>query len=158
MSFPLQQAAPLPADRGHGANDGLRVTGYGISIVVNAVLLYVAHNLLAWGVPILTPAFNDARWAIDLSLGATIVANAIFMAYNAGCFRHLSETVLDLLALLSVYTIYRVFPFQFDEPWWYDGANLTLVLVMFAILIAAIVNTIQAVVDGLRYGTRARVA
>jgi hypothetical protein len=130
----------------------MTVRDYSIAIVLNAILLYVAHHLLAWGAPFLTPAFEEVLWAIDLSLGATIVANGAFMAYDAGWFRHLGETVLDLLALLSVYTIYRVFPFQFDDPWWYDGATLTLLLLMFAIVIATIVNAGKAVVDGIRYG------
>jgi hypothetical protein len=142
MSHPQPHAARLPAD--------LRATGYGISIVVNVILLYVAHHLLAWGVPFLTPAFTDVLWAIDLSIGATIVANAIYMAYDPSWLRHVSEIVLDLLALLSVYTIYRVFPFQFEQTWWYQSATLTLLVLMFAILIAVIVNLVQAVTDGLK--------
>jgi hypothetical protein len=156
MGHALQHAAPLPANPAHDASADLRASGYGMSVVVNAILLYVAHRMLAWGVPIVRPAFNEVLRAIDLSLGATIVANAIFLAYDASWFRQLSETLLDLLALLSVYTIYLVFPFQFDQPGWYDFATLTLLVVMFAIVIAVIVNAIQAMLDGLRYATRAR--
>jgi hypothetical protein len=146
MSYPQPHAARLPAD--------LRATGYGISIVVNVILLYVVHHLLAWDVPILTPAFNDVLWAVDLSLGATIVANAIFMAYDPRWFRHVSDIVLDLLALLSVYMIYRVFPFQFEQAWWYDVTPLVLLVVMIAILIAIVVNLVQAVTDGLKEVSR----
>jgi hypothetical protein len=42
-----------------------------------------------------------------------------------------------------------VFPFQLDDPWWYDITSLTLVALMLAIFIAAIVNTVQAAVDRL---------
>ncbi len=140
MAHPMQRAAP-PLD--------FRSTGYALSIVINAFLIYLAHHLLAWQVPILTSAFTDVLWSIDLSLGATIVARAIFfMGYDAAWFRHLGEAVLDVFALLSVYTIYRVFPFQFDQAWWYDVASLVLVVLIGALLIAVVVNAIRALADG----------
>jgi hypothetical protein len=141
-------AVPLAPDRYPSAS---AQAGYAVSIVVNAILLYIVHHVTTWGVPFLTPAFEDVLWAIDLSLGATIVANAFFMAYDRGWFRHLSEMVLDALALLSTYTLYRVFPFQFDDAWWYQVAGVALLAVMLAVSIALIVNALKAVADGLSY-------
>jgi len=65
---------------------------YATALVVNAVLLYSAHRLLEWGVPFLTPSFNDVLWALDLSLGATVLANAAFIAYDSAWFRHVSDS------------------------------------------------------------------
>jgi hypothetical protein len=151
MAHQLQHATPPRAEPWQGANADLRTSGYAVAVVVNAILLYVAHHLLAWGVPFLTPAFAEVLWAIDLSLGAAIVANAAFIAYDARWFRHLTGAALDALSLLSTYTLYSVFPFHFEAPWWYETAALVLLIVMLVTAIALVVHVVQAIADGVQY-------
>jgi hypothetical protein len=124
--------------------------------VVSAIMLYASHHLLEWGVPFLTPAFADVLWAIDLSLGATIVANALFIAYDAAWFKHLTKTALHIFALVFAYTLYRVFPFAFEPLWWNDVVGVLLVVVMLATTIAAIVHLVQAMSEGFAYVEPAR--
>src|SRR5690349_21086143 len=151
MAQPLQHVGRLPADHGRGASTGLRTTGYGITIVWDVTLLYAAHHLVAWGVPFLTPAFDDVLWAIDLSLIASIVANASFMAYDADWFRHFLGAALDGLSLLSVYVLYQVFPFTFAAPFWSEVTAVALLAMMLAIAIALIVEIVEAFVGGLKH-------
>ena len=117
--------------------------GYIAALVVNAVVLYAAHHLVAWGVPFITPSFNDVLWAIDLSIGATIAANACFIVYDATWFRHLTQIGLDALALLSVYMLYRVFPFDFEAAWLSDLVSIALVFAMLGVSIALMVDLVR---------------
>lgn len=114
--------------------------GYVITIVVNAVLLVVAHNALSWGVPFLTEEFLGALWAFDLSLGATMAANLIFLVYDAGWFRHLAQAVLSVLSIVVAYTVYRVFPFEFGSAFWSQAARVLLILGMVGAGIGVVVE------------------
>jgi hypothetical protein len=80
---PAHPAARTAPDAGAGA--GARSGGYLLAIVINALLLYVVQHLVAWDVRFITPAWNDVLWAVDLSLQATIVANVLFLIYDARC-------------------------------------------------------------------------
>jgi len=134
------------AVRGDNGTEACR-RGYVAALVVNAVLLYAAHHLLEWGVPFITPAFDDALWAVTLSLGATLVANALFIAYDAVWFRHVAQVALDGLALLSVYTLYHVFPFAFDAAWLNDCVSIALLFTMIAIATSLTVQVVRALFD-----------
>jgi hypothetical protein len=121
--------------------------GYMAAMIVNAIVLYAAHHVLEWGVPFITASFDDVLWALNLSIGATIIANALFIAYDAAWFRHLAQIVLDGLALLSVYTLYSVFPFDFESAWLSDIVNIVLLLTMLAVAIALVVQVVRALTD-----------
>ena len=41
-----------------------RQAGYIAAVVINAVLLVIAHTLLRWPIPVITPAWADVLWAI----------------------------------------------------------------------------------------------
>jgi hypothetical protein len=124
----------------------VRYAGYGVTMLVNITLLYAAHNVLAWGIPFFAPSFADVLWVIDLSLGAAIVANALFIAYDAEWFRHVTHVGLDGLSLLSTYIIYRVFPFDIDPPW-YGVVVLVLLVAMLGTAISLLVHVVQSFGD-----------
>jgi len=63
------------------------------SIIVNAILLYVAHHVLEWQIGWITPAWSDVLWAVDLTLWASIVTNALFLAIDAAWFRNLAGAI-----------------------------------------------------------------
>jgi len=122
--------------------DGSRTLNYVVSIVVNAIVLYIDNHLLAWGVPFITPAFGDVLWAIDLSIWATIIANALFLAYDAQWFRELAQIVLSGIALGVTAILYARFPFDFGSATLNDLASVGLLLVMFALIVAIIVQAV----------------
>ena len=75
--------------------DLTRRSGYVVAIAVNVFMLYVANNLLAWDVlPFLTPDFGKVLWLIDISLIATILINALYLAYDHAWFRSFSQIAL----------------------------------------------------------------
>jgi hypothetical protein len=123
-----------------------RRASYVGSIVVNAIWYYVAHNLLRWDIPFLTPSFASVLWAIDLSIGASIVANALFLAYDERWFRRLLQIVLTGLAFVATSTLYGVFPFEFGDPMWNSLASFCLFVVMIATALAMLVQLVVLVV------------
>jgi hypothetical protein len=131
-----------------------RRAGYVAAIVCNALFYFIVHNARAWGVPFLTPAFDDVLPAIEFSIAASMVGNALFIVYDARWFRHLGQAVLNTIALVVTGLIYRVFPFAFGAPAWDAIASLTLLALMLALLIAVIVSAVQLVVDLARWGRR----
>lgn len=77
---------PLESGEPRRRHKGRHKAEYVATIVVNVALIYIANNLLNWGVPFLTRSFVVPLWLINLSLSATVAANAIFLIYDAGWF------------------------------------------------------------------------
>jgi membrane-associated HD superfamily phosphohydrolase len=117
------------------------------------ILLYVVQHVVDWNVPWITPAWSDVRWAVNLSLTASIMANALFLAYDRAWFHRLVEVITTTLALLAAYWIYVVFPFDFG-PQWTPLAYLVMMAVLFGLAIAAVVLSVLAIVELARAGLR----
>jgi hypothetical protein len=127
---------------------GARIFGYVIAIVVNVVLWYVVHNLGRWDLSfILSEEFSRVLPAFDLSLGASIVLYALWVAYDLRWFRHLGQVVLNALSLNVIYVLYRVFPFRFPgslDQWARVGlllggvaVGISTVVVLFRLFVPA---------------------
>src|SRR5579859_4331269 len=146
LAHPAARAKPEA-----GARARARSGAYELAIVINAVLLYVVHHLVAWDVPFITPAWNDVLWAVDLSLQATIVANVLFLIYDARWFYSLVQVVPAGVAVLSLWWVYQVFPFDFGSVGMNDLARLGLVLLTIAAAIGTLVSAVVGIVDLVRY-------
>jgi hypothetical protein len=131
-----------------------RRSGYVIAIVVNVILLFffnnlffIFDNLLKLHIPFLTSDFNACLWAINLSLTATIVANSLFLAYDARWIRHLVQVILSIIALVAIYVIYTIFPFIFPEELWMLALKIALIASMVGIIIATIVEFVRLILN-----------
>ena len=122
--------------------------GYAAAIVMDAVMLYVVHHVLEWDVPFITPAFGDVVWAFNLSLGTSIVVNALLMTGDLGWWRRLGDVARDVTALLSTYMLYQVFPFDLPSGM-ATLLAMALVVIMVLLVISTIVHSVQAVAGGL---------
>jgi hypothetical protein len=114
--------------------------GYIAAVIINIVMIYVFNNLLNWGVPFLTSDYSGVLWAINLSLGATIIANILFLIYDPGWFRHLGQIVLNFIALFVAFIIFTVFPFTFADKSWAFWVKIVLIIIMAGIGIGTIVE------------------
>lgn len=90
------------------------ISGYIWAIIVNAGLLYVFNNLLAWKVPYLASNFIASLWILNISIGAVIFANLLFIIYDAGWFKYLLKIILNGINFTFIYTLYTTFPFDFS--------------------------------------------
>ena len=125
----------------------VRRAGYVGVIVLNAILLAVAHSLPGWHVGFITSAFVQVLWAVDLSLGAAIVVNAMFLVDDSPPIRVAGQVVQNVFALVSGYTLYRIFPFDFGTTYWNGLARTGLVVVLALLILGTIVETIRFLVD-----------
>ena len=127
---------------GRTSSVGARRFGYVVAIIVNVALLYVFNNLLKWNLPFLflTERFEDCLWAINLSLVATIVGNALFLGYDAQWFKSIVQIVLNVFGFRSVYTIYKIFPFDFEMVLVGQAVRIALLVAMFGIVIGTVVE------------------
>jgi len=73
------------------AGDSKRVgkrIGYAVAIACNVALLVIANNILDWGwLPWLTEDFARVLPVMNVSFGASIAANAVYLLYDRPGFR-----------------------------------------------------------------------
>lgn len=120
-----------------------RRVGYVVSILVNALLIAVARSIPTWGLSFITADFDAVLPAIQLSLTAAIVANAILFAYDEPWFRHLSQAVVNAFSLNATLVLRRVFPFDFGGERGDGLARLMIALVLIAVIIAIVAEAVQ---------------
>jgi hypothetical protein len=124
-----------------------KIIDHTVSIVVSIILLFIFNSLLSWRIPFLTDSYIKCLWAIDLSIGSTIIVNFVFLFYEKEWFRHLMHLFLDIFAMIAAYTIYSIFPFSFTEKVWQNIANIVLIVIIVVTgfsIIYEIIKTILA--------------
>ena len=124
--------------------------GYGVAIVVEVGLLILVNNLVEWDVaPFITVEFNELLPYINVSLVATVFANAVYFAFDPRWFRSFTQAILNAISLVVVVQTYRIFPFNFSGSSfnWTSPARTILVVLMVLItigIIGEIAKMIQA--------------
>lgn len=119
---------------------GGRRVGYIVAIIFNIIALYVFNNLMNWGVPFLTSRYSGVLWAIDLSLGASIIANVLFLVFDYPWMRHLGQLILIPLSTLALFIIWAIFPFTFSAESWAFWVKVSLIIIMVFSAIGFIVE------------------
>ena len=130
--------------------------GYVIAIVINAALLVVVNNLLAWGwISWLTDDFEEVLPLLNLSLTATILVNLVYLAFDAEWFKSLCELGLLSISLAVTIRLYQVFPFDFSayDVDWAVLARIVLIIAMVGVGIAMIVQVVKLVRFAIAAGT-----
>jgi len=133
------------SEPGNPKRVGQRI-GYAVAIACNVALLVIVNNILDWGwLPWLTADFRDVLPVLNVSFGASIAVNAVYLAYDAPGFKAAAELGLLIVALIVTIRFWRVFPFDFSA---YDFSWGTLVrwllgLAMFGICIGMLVQLAQ---------------
>jgi len=122
---------------------GARSTGYVIAIIVTAVMWYVTHNLLDWNVPFITERFVAVLPALEASLGATMIANMLFIAFDPRWLRALVQAGLNILSLYVLYMLYQVFPFDFGVDTFNWLVRLGLIVAMLGVVIGTVVELVR---------------
>jgi hypothetical protein len=118
-----------------------RRAGYVVSIVVNAAIVIVVNNLLAWELlPWLTDDFDRVLPVVNLSLLATIAVNVVYLWFDPDWFRSSSQIALNVISIAAIVRMWQVFPFDFsayDFDW--DVVVRILLVVAFAGTVIGIV-------------------
>jgi hypothetical protein len=127
--------------------------GYVVAIAVNAGLLYVVNNLLAWEwPPFLTEDFDRVLPLLNVSIVASMVVNGAFLVFDPRWFKTAGDVVTAVFSLAVAGRTLAVFPFDFT-PYAFDWETVTrvlLVLMIVAISIGIVAGAVKVIVDLVR--------
>jgi hypothetical protein len=138
---------PPPAARDTRPSAAQRF-GYGLAVVLNGLMLWVAHQLLDWGWPgFLTADYEDLLPWVTVSFVASMAANAAFVVHDRGWFRPLADLITSVIGLAVAVKTWTVFPFDFstDDRDWTGLARVVLVIAIVGTLIGVIVNAVKLI-------------
>jgi hypothetical protein len=141
----MTESRRAPRDRRRAAD---RRNGYVVVAVIDSAMLWCAHHVLGWGwPPFLTPAFEDLLPLIDLSLGAAIALNVLWVGRDPAWFRHLGQVGLNVLSAAVSVRAWLLFPFDFSGyafPW-DTVARVTIVLSVVGLVLASVSEIVKLV-------------
>ena len=135
---PRRQPSAVPA--------AARRVGWVFAIAANAVMLWIAHQLLEWEWPgFLTADFELLLPILTASFVAGMVVNASFMAADRGRWRALGDLVNAAFGLAVSIRAWDVFPVDFsgyDSDWSWVFRTM-LVIAIAGTGVAIVVNTVR---------------
>ena len=115
-----------------------RRAGYAVTIVVDAVLLYLVNVSPGWqALPFLTDGFAEVLPLVNVSLVAGLLVNAVQLVVDPRWLVASGQAVLAAIALAVSVELLRVFPFDFST-YSFDWELLTRVVLWVAVLGSAI--------------------
>lgn len=92
-----------------------RRVGYAIAVLVNLVMLVIAHNIYDWGwLPFLTADFAQLVPWISFGLVASIIANAVYQFNDTPMVKATGQFGVNLISVFVTYQIWQMFPFDFS--------------------------------------------
>lgn len=146
----MEQTIPQtkPAPTRPQPSSGIRRFGYLVAVLINVALLFVVYNLLAWNLlPFLTNDFERVVPIINVSLGASILVNLVYLSYDALWFKSLSQIGLLAISMAATVRMYRVFPFDFSayEFDWATAGKWVLILAMVGVAIGMLAEIVKLV-------------
>ena len=147
----MTETDPPPAKK--RASRSTRRFGYLVALSANLVLLYVANNLLAWDVlPWLTDDFEHVLPILNVSLLASMVVYLVYVWFDPGWFKSLTQVGLSVISLMVAVRLFRVFPFDFSpyESGWETFTRFVLVIVMIGITIGIIAESAKFITGVVR--------
>ena len=133
-----------------------RRAGYAVAMTVNLVLLFLVNVTPGWqAVPFLTENTTDVLLLVNLSMGAAVVANAVYSVLDPPWVRALGDAVTTSVGLASLVRIWQVFPFEFDTssvPWdlvarWVIGIGIFGCVVAIIVALVRFVRGLMAEAD-----------
>ncbi len=122
---------------------GRAASEYLWAVFVNSVLLYFFNNLSSWRVDFLTGRFSDCLPVINLSLGVTILGNFLLLFIGNSGFYSLIRAVMNCLLTVSLFSVYKIFPFSFPGSLPFDvsfGVRLVLLIIMIGTGVATLLE------------------
>jgi hypothetical protein len=103
----------------------------------------ISDKIAAMRIPYLTRYFISCLWAVNLFLGFCIMGNFMLLLYRPRWFHHLVMLVISALAMLAVYVIYRVFPFDINTGGAQTLARVILWMLMSAAGVVLVLKLVQ---------------
>ncbi len=126
-----------------------RRVGYAFTILFMVVFLVFINNIFKWHLPfisqVLTSDFEKCLWALNLSLGASILGYFVFIFYDLKWFRHLMQAIFGGFSLVSTSVFLNIFPLDLPSSLIEQLVRWGLIFVLIATGISIIVELVKAV-------------
>jgi hypothetical protein len=123
-----------------------KISEYIGAIIANGFILFALNNLYKWGVPFLTESYQDCLWAIDVSLGAVIIVNFVFIFYDRDRFKHMLQVFTSAASFMSLFVIHSIFPFVFPGAAWYIALKVFLIVAIVVTAASVVYNIIRTII------------
>ncbi|MCE5213996.1 MAG: hypothetical protein LLF83_04670 [Methanobacterium sp.] len=81
------------------------------AVLVNLIFLYIANNLLNWNLSFIDNSFLQVLGILNIFFIVAVVVNFLFIFYSKDWFRNLFQIPVDLLGLVTAYSLFTIFPF-----------------------------------------------
>ena len=91
-----------------------RIPDYIATIIINAVLLWVAHKLPEW-TNFLTNSYQNALWVFNIFFVAAIILNFLFLFLDKIWFRVPMQLILNVIGFFAWFNLYHIYPFDFSH-------------------------------------------
>lgn len=129
----------------HRPSIATRRIGYVFGALAGVIGLLLVNVWPGWdSVPFLTSETAEVLGLVNASFVAGIVANAVYLVYDAPWLVALGGVVTTGIGLVALIRIIQVFPVDFSD-WDFDGTALVRVLLILAIVGTAIGIVVQLV-------------
>lgn len=117
--------------------------GYGSTILVDLLLLWIVDNLLDWDIlPFLTAEFGQVSRLIVFSLVVSMVAHASLLVSERPRSGSVEQAVLAGVNLWVAVQVLRVFPFDFSR---YDfDWDVVVRILLFLAILGTIVDLVSS--------------
>jgi len=124
---------------------GTRRVGYVVSVLVNAILLFLVNVSPGWEIlPFLTPDFALVLGLVSLSLAAGIAVNLLFLAADPPWVVSLGNLTTTGVGLAAMIRLWQVFPLDLPAGWT-TVARVLLVVGIVGSVIGLVVNAVTLV-------------
>ena len=101
---------------GNRIGSGAKRVGYAVAAALNAVFLWIAHQLLDWGWPgFLTEEFERLLPVVTVSFAVSIAANLWFVWDDTGWRKPFGQLVDAITGFVAAWRTWVVFPFDFSD-------------------------------------------
>lgn len=136
-----------------------RRVGYGASIVVNGILLYLVNVAPGWAVlPFLSPDFSSVLPWLNASMALGVLTSIGYLAVDTPTVKGIGDLLTQAVGLIAMIRLWQVFPFDFgsDPGGWPIVVRVLLAIGIVGTAIGMIVTAVVALGGGRRWEWRRR--
>lgn len=136
-----------------------RRLGYAVAVVVNSVLLVLVNAVPGWeAVSFVTADAVDVIFFVNLSLIVGMIVNSLNAMLDLVWLRAAGELVSSAVALVMLFQLWWVFPFEFTDPTveWALVARAVIVFAIGACVVSMMVQGVRLIRIGVDYAPAAQ--
>jgi glucan phosphoethanolaminetransferase (alkaline phosphatase superfamily) len=121
------------------------VSGYIATAVVNGILFWLVNAIGNWNIRFITGEWAAVLWALNLSILATIVVNAMLVFFHLRFLHYVGKVGLGILSLLAGIVMVTVYPFDFSyiNSWLNTVVRIVLYVGVGGTAIAIVVDSVK---------------